>query len=167
MSAELLHGDESKTFVTHKGFSLERSHTRDTPLEPRHPMPRQKETTRNVLRQSSAPELVEQQIPSYKEMSGFAHHGTGFEPVPPNTSSIMHQTAGFDVDLDDDEPPGTLCDDPRFGNFALRPARATCILTTRPRLGGSAEVRTAAPPAVIMSPAQESDGPSVDFGEMM
>merc|ERR1719506_3021564 len=97
-------------------------------------MPRQKDTTRNVLRQSSAPELVEQVPPSFKVTSGFAHHASGFEPVPPNTASIMRQTEAFDADDDDDDmPPGMLCDDPRFGNFALRPARATCILTTRPR----------------------------------
>jgi hypothetical protein len=163
MSAELLHGDESKTFVTHKGFSNERAHTRDKQLEPRQPMPRQKDTTRNVLRQSSAPLLVEQKIPSFKETSGFSHHSTGFEPVAPNTASIMRQTAAFDDkddDDDDDMPRGMLCDDPRFGNFALRPARATCILTTRPRLGGSAG-------SAFLGPGPESDGPSVDFGEYM
>jgi len=158
-------GDESKTFVTHKGFTLDRAHTHDDPLQPRQPMPRQKDTTRNVLRQSSAPELVEQKIPSFKETSGFSYHATGFEPVPPNTASIMRQTEDFDEDDDDDMPPGMLCDDPRFGNFALRPARATCILTTRPRLGGSAETRTGAPPAVVLSPMPDYDGPSVDFAD--
>jgi hypothetical protein len=160
MSAELLHGDESKTFVTHKGFSLERAHTRDKPLEPRQPMPRLKDPTRNVLRQSSAPELVERVIPSFKETSGYAYHSSGFEPVPPKTSSIMRDT----MDFLDEDPPGTLCDDPRFGNFALRAARPTCILTTRPRLGGSAEVRTNTIPETL--PVYESERPSVDFGDL-
>ena len=102
--AELLHGDESKTFVTHKGFSLERAHTRDMPLKPRQPMPRQKDTTRNVLRQSSAPELHEIVPPSFKETSGFAYHATGYEPVPAKTSTIMNETQDFP----DEDPPGTL-----------------------------------------------------------
>jgi hypothetical protein len=116
-------------------------------------MQRQKDTTRNVLRQSSAPELVEKVIPSFKEASGFAYHATGFEPVAPNTSSIMQQTEGF-LDMD---APGTLCDDPRFGNFALRPAHPTCVLTTRPRHAGTVEGTTASPP--------EISGSSVDFME--
>jgi len=155
MSAELLHGDESKTFVTHKGFSLERAHTRDMPLKPRQPMPRQKDTTRNVLRQSSAPELHEIVPPSFKETSGFAYHATGYEPVPAKTSTIMNETQDFP----DEDPPGTLCDDPRFGNFALRPARPTCILTTRPRLGGSAEMATASPD----QGAHSTDSVAVDY----
>jgi len=93
--------------------------------------------------------------PSFKETSGFAYHATGYVPVPAKTSTIMNETQDFP----DEDPPGTLCDDPRFGNFALRPARPTCILTTRPRLGGSAEMATASPD----QGAHSTDSVSVDY----
>lgn len=139
MSHELLNGDESKTFVTHKGFSHDRAHTRDLPLVPRKQMDRQQNTLRTVVRSHSSPEVFEYKMPSFKVTSGFSHHKTGFNDVPPSTATIVQTSPELDL-------PKPMCEDPLLGNFALTPARPTCILTTRPRLsGGTARGASPAP----------------------
>jgi hypothetical protein len=157
MSNELLHGDESKTFVTHKGFTHERAHTRDKPLKARQPLPRQPNP---VERSASAPSL-QGLAPGFKATVGYSHHKSGFVPAPTTTAAIVQETDHMDAGMFV-EP---VCEDPnlgtgRFGNFACAPARPTCLLTTRPRASPSARATPSEPGFEAPSPGSSRGLPS-------
>jgi hypothetical protein len=101
-------------------------------------MERQKNTQRTVVRSFSSPEAVEYKTPSFKVTTGYSHHKTGFNPVAPSSATIVQSSPELEL-------PKPLCEDPLLGNFALTPARPTCILTTRPRLSGGSGSRGGSP----------------------
>jgi len=143
MSHELHNADECKTFVSHKGFTHEKSHTRDTPLEQRQPMER-----KLLDRSRSLPAgTLRSRGPGFAKSVGFSHHKEGFVGPPITTSGVVKDTEyvdQFQVPL--------LTEDAHLGNFAMQPPRPTCMF-------GSKSFETGGHPSAITQPVE--DGPNL------